>query len=104
MGTRLELHEKLKNLMNDEDREHVYYQPAENLKMEYPCIRYEKSDILDHYADNIKYAGMTRYDITIIDQLPDNEVISKILALPYSDFDRHYTSDNLNHDVIRLYF
>ena len=39
-----------------------------------------------------------------IDKKPDNEVIDKILHLPYSSFDRHYKADNLNHDVFTLYY
>ena len=44
------------------------------------------------------------YEIIVIDKLPNNEVIDKILELPYSSFDRHYVSDNLNHDVITIYY
>ena len=72
--------------------------------MEYPCIRYSKSDIESTHADNVKYSKHNRYEIIVIDKLPDNEVIQKILDLPYTSFDRHYTSNNLNHDVIVLYY
>lgn len=83
---------------------HVYYQPPESLKMEYPAIRYSKTIIDSKYADNIKYANYDRYEIIVIDKRPDNDVIQKILDLPLSSFDRHYVSDNLNHDVITLYY
>lgn len=101
MGTRLELQSKLEELLGVK---HVYYQPAENLKMEYPAIRYSKVDDVTYHGDNIKYFNMPCYDIIIIDQLPDNEVIKKILELPYSSFDRHYKSNNFNHDVIKLFY
>lgn len=101
MNKRLELHNKLVELF---DNDHVYYQPPENLKMEYPCIRYSKSDITSRHADNINYVNKTSYEIVIIDKHPDNVVIEKILELPLSSYDRHYISDNLNHDVIRIYY
>ncbi len=101
MRTRLELQALLEELLGVK---HVYYQPPENLKMEYPAIRFSRNDVLSLKADNIKYNNTTCYDIIVIDQLPDNEVISKILELPYSSYDRHYRADNLNHDVLRLYY
>lgn len=101
MSKRLELHNKLVELFGNN---HVYYQPPENLKVEYPCIRYSKSDITSRHADNINYVNKTSYKIVIIDKHPDNVVIEKILELPLSSYDRHYISDNLNHDVIRIYY
>lgn len=101
MSKRLELQTKLENLMGNR---HVYYQPPENLKMEYPCIRYSRSDITSNHADNIKYINKTRYELVIIDKHPDNAVIEKILELPLSSYDRHYITDNLNHDIITIYY
>lgn len=101
MNKRLELQNILETLIGNR---HVYYQPPENLKMEYPCIRYSKSDILSNHADNINYINKINYEIIVIDKNPDNVVIEKILELPLSSYDRHYVSDNLNHDVIRLYY
>ena len=99
--SRLNLQSLLEELLGSKN---VYYQPPENLKMEYPCIRYSKSDINSIYGSNIKYIIHDGYDLVVISKKPDNPVINKILELPYSEFDRHYVSDNLNHDVIRLYY
>lgn len=101
MASRLELQTKLEELLGVK---HVYYQPPENLKMEYPAIRYSLSDIESRYANNSKYSNFKCYEIIVIDRLPDNKVIEKILELPLSSFDRHYVSNNLNHDSIILYF
>lgn len=98
---RLELHKKLVELLGSNN---VYYRPPENLKMQYPCIRYKKENILINHADNYPYRKTDRYQITVIDKKPDNEVIDKLLELPMSGFDTHYESDNLNHDVITLYY
>lgn len=101
MASRLELQTKLEELLNSRN---VYYQSPESLKMEYPAIRYSKSKIESRYADDVKYSNFTRYEIIVMDEDPDNDVIQKILELPHSSFDRHYVSNNLNHDVIILYF
>lgn len=82
----------------------VYYQPPASLIMKYPAIRYENDDIDSKFADNKKYLNTNRYQITVISELPDHEVKQKILDLPLSSFDRHYVSDNMNHDVITLYY
>lgn len=101
MASRLDLQSLLETLL---DSKNVYYQPPESLKMEYPCIRYLKSDIDSKYANNKKYINTNKYEIIVIDRKPDNEVINKILELPLSSYERHYTGDNLHHDVIILYF
>lgn len=95
------LQAKLEKLLGSRN---VYYQPPESLKMQYPAIRYSRSDVISRYADNVKYAKYDSYEIIVIDRLPNNEVIDKILDLPYSSFDRHYVSNNLNHDVITIYY
>lgn len=101
MKTRLELQAKLEELLGVK---HVYYQPPSSVKMEYPAIRYSKNDIVSRHADNRIYSKTTRYEVIVIDKRPDNPVIDKILELPYCSYDRHYSADNLNHDVLTLYF
>lgn len=101
MGTRLELQSKLESLLGSEN---VYYQPPESVKMAYPAIRYEKNNIRSGFANDAAYFKLTRYQITVMDSRPDNPVINKLLELPYCSFDRHYATDNLNHDVLTLYF
>lgn len=101
MRTRLELQSKLEELLGSRN---VYYQPPESIKMMYPAIVYSKADIESTYGNNSKYSKNIRYEITVIDKTPDNPVIDKLLELPYCSFDRHYKSENLNHDVLTLYF
>ena len=101
MNRRIELQLKLEELLGSKN---VYYQPPENLKLEYPCIRYSKNRIRSIQADDINYNNRDEYLITVIDKKPDNAVIHKILSLSMTTFDRHYISDNLNHDVIILYY
>ena len=101
MANRLVLHNKLIELLGNKN---VYYQSPENLKMEYPAIRYSKEDIDSKYANNKKYINTNLYTIIVIDKKPDNPVIEKILELPMAEYDHHYASNNLNHDVIKIYY
>ena len=96
-----ELQIKLEELLGSRN---VYYQPPESKKMGYPAIRFSKKRPDSKYANNIIYSSLQCYEITVIDRDPDNPVISELLRMSYSSYDRHYTSDNLNHDVISLYF
>lgn len=93
MATRLELHEKLKQVISD----HVYYQPPENFKMEYPCIVYDlERDNLIH-ADDSAYNRKKRYSVTIIDRNPDSSYPDIFSDLFNAGMERHFTADNLHH-------
>lgn len=101
MASRLELHEKLIELLGSKN---VYYQPPANKSMSYDAIRYSISRKDTKYADDRRYKNMNCYDVIVISRLPDPEVVDKILELPYSSFNRHYVADNLNHYSITLYY
>ena len=70
--------------------------------MEYPAIRYSREDIENTSADNLTYKQDRFYQIIVIDRDPDSEIVHKVSRLPMCIFDRHYTSDNLNHDVFTI--
>jgi hypothetical protein len=101
MGTRQELQEVLEGLQEGVS---VYFQPPANGQMSYPAIVYNRDYLSSQYADNFPYARTTRYMITVIDRDPDSLIPDKVAAMPLTVFDRHYTADNLNHDVYRMYF
>lgn len=98
---REELHSKLKELLGSDN---AYYQAPPSMQMKYPAIRYSKIRYDTKHADNMKYSNRTCYEIIVICKTPDHEVIDKLLDLPYCSYDRHYVSDNLNHDVLTLYY
>lgn len=98
---RLELQSLFENLLGSRN---VYFQPPESTKMIYPCIVYQRDSAISKFADNNPYNHAMRYQVTHIDRDPDSEVPDAIAKLPLCVFTRHFTADNLNHDVYNLYF
>lgn len=82
----------------------VYFQPPANVLMVYPAIRYERSNIGNVSADNDIYRQSHHYQITVIDKNPDSDIVDSVSKIPKIRFVRHYTSNNLNHDVFELYY
>lgn len=101
MSRRLELQSLLEEILGSRN---VYYQPPASIKMKYPAIVYSRYDIENFHADNTVYAQKVAYSVIVIDKNPDSEYVNKISMLPLCSYDRHYVSDNLNHDAFTLYF
>lgn len=101
MANRLELHELLCDILGSRN---AYYQPPAPVQMEYPAIKYSRKDIENSYADNSVYMQSLAYEVTVIDEDPDSEIVEKVSKLPTCSFERHYEADNLNHDVFILYY
>jgi hypothetical protein len=101
MASRLDLQSFLENLIQSPN---VYFQPPSSKDMEYPAIRYSLKDIENRFANNKVYRQLVTYELIVIDEDPDSEIVKHISQLPKCKFDRHFTADNLNHTVFTLYF
>lgn len=101
MGNRLSLHAILKDIPGVKE---VYFQPPESIKLDYPCVIYARNSRDTKFADDTPYFKKIRYQVTIIDKNPDSIIPEKVAELPMCVFDRHYTANNLNHDIYNLYF
>lgn len=101
MASRLKLQSELEELLGSRS---VYYNPPESTKMVYPAIRYTKKSINTRYAGNAIYSKMDCYEVIVISTRPDDPVNEKIQAMPYCSFDRHYTANNLDHDVYTIFY
>lgn len=99
MAPRLELQELFEALVD-----HVYFQPPNNTKIQYPCVVYEVSGDKVERAGNRLYFHTKRYQVTVIDRDPDSELPDMVIELPLCEFDRFFTADNLNHHVYTLFF
>lgn len=101
MNSRLELHEVLCSVLGNRN---AYFQPPENIKMKYPAIVYSRDDIVNLQANNEVYRQAKKYQVIVIDQNPDSEIVKKISKLSRIRYDRHYISDGLNHDVFTIFY
>ena len=101
MHNRLDLHELLCEVLGSRN---VYYSPPESVKIKYPAIVYSRSDIDNKFANDSVYKQSHVYSITVIDDDPDSEIVERMSSIPKCKFDRHFVSDNLNHDLFRLYY
>lgn len=92
---RIKLQEALEEILGSRN---VYFQPPSSIELRYPCIIYSYEDLVARHASNVSYIDRDRYSIILItkDPMPE-ETIMAINNLPYTSFDRHYTSDNLHH-------
>jgi len=101
MGARLDLHTLLKSLQDDVN---VYYQPPPSITMLFPAIVYNRDYQSVHFADNNPYSRQWRWQVTVIDPDPDSLIPDKVAELPLTTYLRHYTTENLNHDIFDIYF
>lgn len=101
MASRLKLQTLLETLLGSRN---VYFQPPASVKMKYPAIVYSRKLIDNINANDGVYGQHIAYEVTVIDENPDSEIVIKISRLPLCRFNRHYKADNLNHDVFTLYF
>ena len=101
MGNRIKLHELLCDVLGSRN---VYFQPPSSIQMKYPAIVYGLEDIENTFANDGVYLSQRKYSVTVIDEDPDSPIVGKVASLPSCRFNRHFESDNLNHDVFILQF
>lgn len=99
MASRLELHTLLRSIVPN-----VYYQPPPSVRMNYPAIVYSRKNIDNTFANDSVYKQDHFYELIVIDKNPDSVYVERISKLPKCNYDRHYTADNLNHDVFTIYY
>ena len=107
MGSRVQLHTVLCGILECPDRGdacRAYFQPPASKEIQYPCIVYERSEIDAVHADNAPYRLLDRYQVTVIYKNPDSDLPHRIAMLPMCAHDRHFTADNLNHEIFNLYY
>lgn len=98
---REELHLTLKSL---NPAAQVYFQPPENIQMQYPCFLYELDNMDIKRAGNKTYSRTRRYQVTYISTDVTNAHHEKVAELPMSSFSRYFVADQLHHYVYSLYF
>lgn len=101
MGLRVDLQAILEEIPNVAE---VYFQPPASKALSFPAIVYERDGDDVDFANNKPYDRTKRYQITVIDRNPDSLIPDEVGKLPMSTFNRHFTVDNLHHDVYSVYF
>lgn len=101
MATREDFNELLCRLLGNRN---VYYNPPSNTRMNYDAIRYKKRKPDVKHANDKKYKNMNCYEVIVIARKPDHPVIEKLLELSYSSWETSYVADNLQHDVLTIYY
>ena len=81
----------------------VYFEPSESIRMKYPAIVYERSDIVIKHADNVPYLRNDKYSITFIRKDADNPILDKLLTLQHCKYDRPFKQNGLYHDIFTIY-
>lgn len=97
---RLKLHQILVDILGNN---RIYFQPPENIKLEYPAIVYSKIRINNRFADNAVYKQNFTYQIIVIDYDSDSVIADKLSTIPNCEYQNSYASDGLNHDVFNFY-
>ena len=99
---RLALQLELEKILGSKN---VYFQPPNGTKLVYPCIIYSVGGGDSIYADNKNYYFTYQWEIKYLDTKPINDVVEKIMEqFQMARFNRRYTADHINHDVIILYY
>lgn len=101
MSSRLDLHNKLVSILGTNN---VYYQPPENLKMTYPCIRYNLTKVNAVKASDSVHILHPRYEIMLISTKNMDSLSVRILCeIPQTIMERVYISDGMYHYVYSHY-
>lgn len=80
----------------------VYFQPPESVKIEYPCVIYDLSQIKPMYANDSVYNIHDAYSITYITRKADDLNLAAMATIPCIRHDRTYVSEGLYHHVFTL--
>lgn len=100
--SRLNFDAKLRSILGNSN---TYFQPPENVKIDYPAIIYSLDGLDTDHADNLWYRFGYRFEVQHIHSDPDVEIMNSMRTkFIYSRFDRRFVSDNLYHDVYTIYY
>ena len=101
---RLYLHSQLESIFPGLP---LYYRPPGNLKLNRPCIVYEPKAAEPSYSNNETYVVGTRFQVTVLSDLPGYGNTRKIFGLLNTagvviSGNQSYVSSNIVHDVFTV--
>lgn len=91
---------------------YVYFEPPENVRLQYPCAVFKRGTNSSRNADNRVYKLDNSYDLTYISRVPDDQMSNIIMVgdathkPPFRKLRhiRHYVADGMHHDQYKLYY
>lgn len=102
VNKRWELQDKLEELLGNSN---VYFQPDDNIKLEYPCIVYNRATPFTRRADGILYMKTDCYELTLINEDPDTELCDTMLNyFTYISQNKPYLADGMYHYPFVLHY
>ena len=102
MNRRPELAPIFRSLLGSKN---VYFQPAEDLKLSFPCILYKLTDIKQVKADNQLYTHTQAYEVTYITSNPDDALVDEMLrAFRFIKFKHVMIVNDMYHYRYILYY
>lgn len=96
---RVELQELLKEYCDT-----VYFQPPSSIRINYPCIVYNRStDYLNRANDGI-YMKEKLYRVTVMDKNPDSDIADRLQELPWAVIISRDVIDNIYQTTLNIYY
>lgn len=99
--TRLEMHEIFCDILGSRN---AYFDPPESIKLNYPAIVYNLSNIQSTFANNDLYRYNNALSVTYITKSPEDPVFWKLLKIPMCKLERTFTVDNLHHATYTIFY
>lgn len=96
---RVELQELLKEYCDT-----VYFQPPSSIRINYPCIVYNRSTDYINRANNSLYMKEKMYRVTVMDKNPDSDIADRLQELPWAVIISRDVIDNIYQTTLNLYF
>ena len=96
---RVELQELLKEYCDT-----VYFQPPSSIRINYPCIVYNRSTDYINRANDKLYMKEKLYRVTVMDKNPDSDIADRLQELPWAVIISRDVIDNIYHTTLNIYY
>lgn len=98
--TQPEMQTKLEAILGSRN---VYFQPPENIKINYPAIIYKVARQNKKLANDSVYGIIPVYELKVVDYFPDSQITAMLLEDPKCGYVNSYNNSNLHYDVLNIY-
>ena len=81
----------------------VYFQPPSSIRINYPCIVYNRSTDYINRANNSLYMKEKLYRVTVMDKNPDSDIADRLQELPWAVIISRDVIDNIYQTTLNIY-